>query len=85
VAGGLISVVFAKLLLGIRERFLRFPKNTVWFHPVAGGLLVGLMGLVRSAGPGRGVYVRRICFECQHGLDPMLLLLVLKLLAVTTS
>jgi len=44
VAGGLISIVFAKLLLGIRERFLRFPKNTVWFHPVAGGLPVGLMG-----------------------------------------
>src|SRR6195256_2603696 len=44
VAGGLISVVFTKLLLGIRERFLRFPRRTVWFQPVAGGLLVGLMG-----------------------------------------
>src|ERR1700723_1423088 len=33
VAGGLVSVVFTKLLVGIRERFLRFPKNTVWFQP----------------------------------------------------
>src|ERR1019366_10119734 len=44
VAGGLVSVVFTKLLLGIRKCFLRFPKRTVWFQPVAGGLLVGAMG-----------------------------------------
>src|ERR1700687_4412877 len=44
VAGGLVSVAFTKLLLGMRARFLRFPQNTLWFQPVAGGLLVGLMG-----------------------------------------
>src|SRR5204862_1596990 len=44
VAGGLVSVAFTKLLLGMRERFLRFPQKTVWFQPVAGGLLVGLLG-----------------------------------------
>src|SRR5271165_5729965 len=44
VAGGLVSVVFTKLLLGMRERFLRFPRKTVWFQPVAGGLMVGIMG-----------------------------------------
>ncbi len=44
VAGGLVSVAFTKLLLSMRARFLRFPQNTVWFQPVAGGLLVGLMG-----------------------------------------
>ncbi len=32
VAGGLISAAFTKLLLGIRGRFLKFPRNTVWFH-----------------------------------------------------
>src|SRR5579863_6229041 len=31
VAGGLVSVAFTKLLLGIRARFLRFPAKTVWF------------------------------------------------------
>src|ERR1035437_9656675 len=36
VAGGLVSVAFTKLLLGMRERFLRFPQKTVWFQPVAG-------------------------------------------------
>jgi CIC family chloride channel protein len=44
VVGGLGSVCFVKLLLGLRERFMRLPKWTVWFQPVAGGLTVGLMG-----------------------------------------
>src|SRR5437660_6720552 len=44
VAGGLVSVAFTKRLLGLRARFLRFPQKTFWFQPVAGGLLVGLMG-----------------------------------------
>src|ERR1700758_2414591 len=44
VFGGFVSVAFTRLLLGMRARFLRFPRNTVWFQPLAGGLLVGLMG-----------------------------------------
>src|SRR5438094_8094455 len=44
VAGGLVSVAFTKMLLGMRARFLRLPQKTVWFQPVVGGLLVGLMG-----------------------------------------
>src|SRR5689334_14251913 len=27
-----------------RARFLKFPTKTLWFQPVAGGLLVGLLG-----------------------------------------
>jgi CIC family chloride channel protein len=44
VIGGLGSVCFVKLLLALRARFMRLPKWTVWFQPVAGGLTVGLMG-----------------------------------------
>src|SRR6202011_5440686 len=44
VLGGLVSVAFTQLLLGLRSRFLRFPRKTVWFQPVAGGLYVGIMG-----------------------------------------
>ncbi|HYW48775.1 MAG TPA: chloride channel protein [Bryobacteraceae bacterium] len=44
VVGGLGSVCFVKLLLGLRAWFMRLPKWTVWFQPVAGGLTVGLMG-----------------------------------------
>ena len=85
VAGGLVSVVFTKLLVGIRERFLRFPKNTVWLQPVAGGLLVGVMGwfVPQVLGVGYG-YVGDV-LNGNMALKLMLLLLVLKLLAVTTS
>jgi CIC family chloride channel protein len=44
VVGGLGSVGFVKLLLGLRQRFYRFPKRTVWAQPVVGGLAVGLLG-----------------------------------------
>ena len=44
VIGGLGSVCFVKLLLGLRAWFMRLPKWSVWFQPVAGGLTVGLMG-----------------------------------------
>jgi CIC family chloride channel protein len=44
VVGGLGSVCFVKLLLGLRAWFLRLPKWTVWFQPVVGGLTVGLIG-----------------------------------------
>src|SRR5579862_8648353 len=44
VVGGLGSVCFVKLLLGLRAWFMRLPKWTAWFQPVAGGLTVGLMG-----------------------------------------
>jgi len=44
VAGGLVSVAFTRLLLGMRERFLHLSQKTLWFQPVTGGLLVGLLG-----------------------------------------
>jgi CIC family chloride channel protein len=44
VVGGLGSVSFVKLLLGLRQRFLDAPRWTEWFQPVVGGLTVGLMG-----------------------------------------
>ena len=44
VVGGLGSVAFVKLLLWLRQIFARFPKSTVWFQPVAGGLCVGILG-----------------------------------------
>jgi CIC family chloride channel protein len=85
VAGGLVSVAFTKLLLGMRERFLRFPQKTVWFQPVAGGLLVGLMGwfVPQVLGVGYG-YVGDV-LNGRMALNLMVLLVVLKLLAVTTS
>ncbi len=85
VVGGLVSVAFTKLLLGTRERFLRFPEKTLWFQPVAGGLLVGLMGwfVPQVLGVGYG-YVGE-ALNGRMALQLMALLVVLKFLAVTTS
>ena len=85
VAGGLASVTFTKLLLSMRKRFLRFPKRTLWFQPLAGGLLVGLMGwfVPQVLGVGYG-YVGDV-LNGRMALNLMILLVVLKLLAVTTS
>jgi chloride channel protein, CIC family len=83
--GGLVSVAFTKLLLVTRKRFLRFPVKTLWFQPVAGGLLVGLMGwfVPQVLGVGYG-YVGE-ALNGRMALQLMALLVVLKLLAVTTS
>jgi len=85
VVGGLVSVAFTKLLLRTRERFLRLPEKTLWFQPLAGGLLVGLMGwfVPQVLGVGYG-YVGE-ALNGRMALRLMALLVVLKLLAVTTS
>lgn len=84
VAGGLVSVAFTKLLLAIRARFLRFPKSTQWFQPVAGGLVVGLMGwfVPQVLGVGYG-YVGDV-LTGGMALKLMLLLIALKIVAVST-
>jgi CIC family chloride channel protein len=85
VVGGVVSVAFTKLLLSMRERFLRFPQNTVWFQPVAGGLLVGLMGWFVPQVLGVGYGFVGEALNGRMAFQLMLLLVVLKLLAVTTS
>jgi len=85
VAGGVVSAAFTKILLGIRARFLRFPIKTVWFQPVAGGLVVGVMGwfVPQVLGVGYG-YVGE-ALNGRMAFQLMALLVVLKLIAVTTS
>ena len=85
VAGGAVSAVFTRLLLGIRARFLRFPLKTVWFQPVAGGLLVGLMGWFVPQVMGVGYGYVGDALNGNMAFRMMLLLVVLKLVAVTTS
>src|ERR1700738_780536 len=85
VAGGLVSVAFTKLLLRMRARFLRFPQTTLWFQPVAGGLLVGLMGWFVPQVMGVGYGYVGDALNGRMAFNLMLLLVVLKLFAVTTS
>src|SRR5208282_3481458 len=85
VVGGVVSAAFTKLLLGMRARFLRFPQKTAWFQPLAGGLLVGLIGwfVPQVMGVGYG-YVGE-ALNGRMAFQLMALLVVLKLFAVTTS
>jgi len=85
VAGGVVSVAFTKLLLVMRARFLRFPQRTVWFQPLAGGLLVGLMGWFVPQVLGVGYGYVGDALNGNMAFKMMLLLVVLKLFAVTIS
>jgi chloride channel protein, CIC family len=85
VVGVLVSVAFTKLLLGIRALFLRFPQKTVWLQPLAGGLLVGLMGWFVPQVLGVGYGYVGDALNGNMAFKIMLLLVVLKLFAVTAS
>jgi CIC family chloride channel protein len=85
VAGGLVSVAFTKLLLGMRARFQRLPQKTVWLQPMAGGVLVGLMGWFVPQVLGVGYGYVGAALNGNMAFRMMVLLVVLKLIAVTTS
>ena len=85
IAGGVVSAIFAKLLLGIRARFLRLPQNTAWVQPLAGGLLVGGMGWFVPQVLGVGYGFVGDALNGDMAVRLMLVLLVLKLIAVTVS
>jgi CIC family chloride channel protein len=82
--GGLGSVAFVKLLLGIRKWFRTFPKSTEWVQPVAGGLLTGLMGwfMPQVLGVGYG-YVDQV-LGGDFAIKMVVLLAVLKIVATAT-
>jgi CIC family chloride channel protein len=69
----------------MRMRFLRFPQKTVWFQPVAGGLLVGLIGWFVPQVLGVGYGFVGDALNGKMAFNLMLLLVVLKLFTVTTS
>ena len=84
-AGGVVSAAFTRLLLDMRARFLRLPQKTVWFQPVAGGLLVGLMGWFVPQVMGVGYGFVGEALNGRMAFQLMALLVVLKLFAVTIS
>jgi CIC family chloride channel protein len=85
VAGGIVSAAFTRLLLWMRAKFLRFPRKTVWFQPVAGGLMVGIMGWFVPQIMGVGYKYVGDVLNGNMALKLMVLLLVLKLVVVATS
>jgi CIC family chloride channel protein len=85
VAGGFLSVAFTKLLLAMRKRFLLLPRSTRWWHPVVGGLTVGIMGWFVPQVLGVGYSYVGDALNSTMALKLMLLLVALKLFAITAS
>ncbi|MGP8173161.1 MAG: chloride channel protein [Terracidiphilus sp.] len=85
IAGGFLSVAFTRLLLGMRRFFLHLPKRTRWWHPVVGGVTVGLMGWFVPQVLGVGYTYVGSALNGTMALKLMLLLVVLKLFGVTVS
>ena len=85
VTGGLLSAVFTKLLLSMRQKFLLLPRKTRWWHPVCGGILVGVMGWFVPQVLGVGYGYVGDALNSGMAFRLMALLVVLKLFAVTTS
>src|SRR5882762_4687780 len=83
--GGLLSVAFTKLLLKLRERFLRLPRKTMWLQPVVGGVVVGIMGWFVPQTLGVGYSHVGQVLNGGMALRLMVLLLVLKLIGVVVS
>ncbi len=85
VVGGLVSVWFVKTLLWLRALFLTFSERTVWFQPAAGGLIVGVFGWFIPEVLGVGYTYVGDALNGHIALKFMALLVVLKVIATTTS
>jgi len=85
VAGGLVSVAFTQLLLRTRKWFLNLPRRTVWFQPVAGGVLVGAMGWFVPQVMGVGYKFVGDALNDQLALKLMILLLAMKLVGTAIA
>jgi len=85
IAGGVVSATFTQLLLRLRVWFKRQPTKTVWFQPVAGGLVVGIMGWFVPSVLGVGYQYVGDVLNDGLTLKLMLTLLALKLVATAVS
>jgi CIC family chloride channel protein len=83
--GGLVSTAFVKLLLWQRAAFLKERSRWQPFTPAMGGLVVGLLALAAPGVLGVGYNLVSDALNGQMALKMMLLLLVLKLVATSTS
>jgi len=83
--GGLVSAAFGRLLLWLRKKFLELPLKTRWYQPVAGGLVVGVMGWFVPQLLGVGYMHVGDALNGDLTLRFMILLLVLKFFAVVVS
>ncbi len=82
--GGFVSAAFVKILLKLRKYFLNLPGWTTWFQPVAGGLLVGILGWGVPEVLGVGYSHVSDALNSRLTIGAMALLVALKLIATAT-
>ncbi len=85
VAGGLVSAAFTQLLLRMRVWFGKLPRKTVWYQPLAGGLLIGAIGWFVPQAMGVGYKYVGDVLNGRMALKLVVMLLVLKLVATAVS
>ena len=84
-ACGFVSVAFSQLLLRMRAWFLGLQPKSAWIHPLAGGVLVGVVGWFVPQVLGVGYGFVGDALNGNMPLKLMALLVLLKLVTVTTS
>jgi CIC family chloride channel protein len=85
VVGGALSVVFCRLLLGIRAAFKRMPQSTVAFQPAIGGAVIGLILIVRPEVMGVGYEYVDQALNGHMVLRLFVVLCLVKLVATVVS
>ena len=84
-ACGFVSVAFSQLLLRMRAWFLQRPPKSAWIHPLAGGVLVGVVGWFVPPVLGVGYGFVGDALNGNMALKLMAVLVLLKLVTVATS
>ncbi len=85
VAGGAVSLLFARLLLVMRRGFLALPAHTRMWQPAAGGAVVGGLLLITPAIMGVGYEYVDQALNGNLLLRTMAIFCVLKVVATTVS
>ena len=85
IVGGALSLAFSQGLLRLRKVFLALPPATNMFHPLVGGVVVGLLALVTPAVLGVGYDYVGQALNSELILTTMVSLCLLKMVATTIS
>jgi CIC family chloride channel protein len=85
ILGGVASGAFIRLLLWTRAQFRRLPARTRWIQPVAGGVLVGIVGIFAPQVLGVGYVYINALLNGQMAIKIAAMLVVLKLITSATS
>ncbi|MBI4485979.1 MAG: chloride channel protein, partial [Acidobacteria bacterium] len=85
VAGGVVSLIFCKALLGLRSVFLRMPRRTVMLQPAIGGVAIGAVLLMVPEVKGVGYEYVDQALNGGLALRAMLVLCFVKLAATVIS